>query len=394
MGLLKQGALLILPLGGLLLGGCEESRRPAQTEAAKPVPAARTDSSAASRPGARPPLSRLPYVAWYGPRDTAAAPQTRLIVIAGRRWQVRTSALADSSRRLAFPVKQAGYPDTVEQGVEVAYQFGLRNEAGQRQFRKTLHKTDFKAQVYGSLRTVSLAVAPEFLGYWPARHTLVFSVPFIRDGTDEGLTVPVLLDATTGGVLHQGRGNALMNDCSCWPALTADGQTFLAGRELLAADGHAVSLERPRLSLAATRILSDSAFLVAYENPINPEVEPVLSPNNVFVVNQKGKVLKRFTFHGTDPTHGSGGYSLQHQFLPATQTHYLFDGTANSFTLLKRDTPTLIQQISARQMVRYHAPKRRSEVKLEFLPDAGPSADLYVDTLTQKTRCTLTRLPR
>ena len=240
--------------------------------------------------------------------------------------------------------------------------------------------------VYGALRTVAVASPPRFLHYWPARRALCFEVSFGREETDEGLDVLVLLDAKTGQLLHLAAEKAFMNDCDCWPTLTPDGQTLLAGKELLRATGQVISLEHPGRVVAGTRVLNDTTFLVAYESD---QVNEVVERNNTLLLNRQGKVMQHFTFHGTDRSQSSGGFSLAYTFLPATQTTYLFDNAALAFILLPSARPQALHRISIGQLQPFKLPRRSAEVELTFEPDDGASAKLYVDTLSLQVRGTI-----
>jgi len=244
-----------------------------------------------------------------------------------------------------------------------------------------LRKTDFAQAVYGSLRTVALAAPPAFLAYWPARRALIFEVSFGREDTDEGLDVLVLLDVATGRVQHLGAKKAFMGSCDCWPTLTPDGQTLLAGEEILRANGQVTVLTKAGRAVAGTRIITDSTFLVVYERDAGHALA-----SNARLVSRTGRVARRFTFHGTDPGMSSGGYSLAAAFLPATNTHYLYDGSTHVFTLISVNKPAALRQLPAAQLARFQLPQRPSEKRLEFEQDDMPSAALYVDTLTQQLR--------
>ncbi|MGI4863258.1 MAG: hypothetical protein ACRYFZ_04995 [Janthinobacterium lividum] len=286
--------------------------------------------------------------------------------------------------------KENHQPATVEKGADVQYSFQLLDQQGRPHFTRQLHKADFAHVVYGGLRTVAVASPPTYLGYWPARKALVFEVGFVREDTDEGLLVLVLLDATTGRVLHLAAEKPYMGSCDCWPTLAHDGRTLLAGEELLAANGQIVSLTKNGRVVAGTRIINDSTFLVVYESG-DMSGNQVLS-HNAQLVGRTGRVLRTFTFHGTDSNWSSGGYSLETAFVSATETNYLFDGRTTIFTLIPANRPSEVQQLRAGQLVRFQSPQRATEKKLEFEYNDMPTAALYVDTITQKLRYADTRI--
>ncbi|WP_198988966.1 hypothetical protein [Hymenobacter sp. BT559] len=366
---------------GLLLIGCE-TRQPVATKPKQLVPSMLPASSVEQVPRQLPasPM-RAP---WIDTGDTSAT--RRLISLDGQRWLVRTAALPDSARQLSFPVpadKENHLAAYTEKGADVQYTFQLLGPQGQLRFITQLHKADFARVVYGSLRTVARAAPPVFLAYWSARRALIFETNFVREDTDEGLSILLLLDPVTGKVLHLSPGKEYMGSCDCWPTLTPDGQTLLTGKEILHATGQVFSLAQPQRAVAGTRILSDSTFLVAYEGD-NPE-----QANNAHLVNRNGQVKRRFTFHGTDSGMSGGGYSLAEALLPTTGTQYLWDGAAQLLTLVPVHQPAALRQIPAAQLVPFRAPQRPSERKLAFDYNDMPSSVLYVDTLTQQLRCTI-----
>lgn len=382
-------AFLRLAYLALLLTGCE-SHQPAGTVAKKTVtPPVATPKTVVS--------ARIPTTTMFGkiyagdtwiePADSSHGPP--VLQLAGQTWRVYTTAHPDSTRPLTLYApsgRSQRLPAISEVGVDVRYTFELRDAHGRPRFTRTLRKADFAGQVYEELRTVAGASPPVFLRYWPARGALCFEVNFGRPETDEGLIVLVLLDARTGKLLHLASEKAFMNDCDCWPTLTADGQTLLVGKELLHANGRVTTLVRPDKSIAATRLVNDSTFLVVYEGT-GPNESAGLA--NALLVNQKGQALGRFTFHGTGLSQSGGGFSLTSRFLPATQTSYLFDEVSSTFTLLPTARPLALRQLTARQLVPARPPRRPTEVALTFEPDYGPSATLYVDTLTQQVRGTV-----
>lgn len=390
-----------IALLGLLLAGCE-ARQSTVREAVVAAPAARSQPAVPARVASRVPQVpvQLPVAwrlgsglgqhliygrAWVDDGDTSAA-RLRL-VLDGQTWRVHTTAEADSARPLSFAVaadKAHQLPATVEKGADVRYTFQLLDAHGQPRFTRQLRKADFAREVYGTLRTVASAAAPAFLGYWPARRALLFHVNFVRDETDEGVAVLLLLDATTGRVVHKAAENVFMGGCDCYPTLAPDGQTLLAGEELVRRRQPAVSFTRSDRAVAGTRIVNDSTFLVVYESG-NPNAPDQL-PDNAELISRAGKVRRRFTFHGTDAGWSGGGYSLETEFMPATGTHYLYDGSTRVFTLIPVRQPTALQQLPAAQLQPFRSPQRGSEVRLEFEKDDMPSAALYVDTLTQQLR--------
>jgi hypothetical protein len=320
---------------------------------------------------------------WIDTGDTSAT--RRRFTLDGQRWLVRAAALPDSTRSLSFLVpadKENHLAAYLEKGVDVQYTFQLLDSQGKPRFTTQLRKADFAKVVYGSLRTVSLAAPPVFLAYWPARRALVFETSFVREDTDEGMKVLLLLDPVTGRVLHISPGKEHMGSCDCWPTLTPDGQTVLTGQEILHATGQVVSLTQPQLTVAGTRVLSDSTFLVAYEGD-NPE-----QANNTYLVNRTGQARRRFTFHGTDREMSGGGYGLTEVLLPTTGTQYLWDGATRVLTRIPVRQPMALQQIPGTQLVPFRAPQRPSERKLEFDYNGMANAIVYVDTLTQQLRFT------
>ncbi|MGI4872363.1 MAG: hypothetical protein ACRYFX_14445 [Janthinobacterium lividum] len=363
-----------------LLAGCETRQRAATSAPAAPVAAA--PAPAAMQVPRQPPaptMANLPM--WANTSDTNA---TRLrLTLDGQPWRVHTAAQADSSHPLTFRIpadKENHVPAIVEKGAEVQYIFQLLDPQGRPRFTTRLHKADFAQAVYGSLRTVAIAAPPDFLAYWPARRALVFEVGFGRDETDEGLDVLVLLDAATGRVLHLTLGKAYMGSCDCWPTLTPDGQTLLTGQEILRATGQIIPLAKNARAVAGTSILNDSTFLVVYEGE-----NPTLA-NNAQLVGRTGRVMRRFTFHGTDRGMSGGGYRLAAALVPTTGTHYLWDGATHVLTLIPVRNPTALRQLPAARLVPFLAPQRPSEKKLEFVYNDLPDAVLYVDTLTQQLR--------
>ena len=371
---------LLLPLLPLLLAGCES--HPAATSEAAAPPRPPAPVAATRQVPRQPPALTMSHLAkWITTGDTSAT--RRLLTLDGQPWRVRTTALADSTHPLTFQIpadKENHQPALLEKGTEVQYTFQLLDPQGLPRFTTHLHKADFAKEVYGSLRTVATAAPPIFLAYWPARRALVFEVGFGREDTDEGTEVLVLLDATTGRMLHRTPGKSYMGSCDCWPTLTPDGQTLLTGQEILRANKQIISLTQPQRDVAGTLVLNDSSFLVVYEGDV-PDMA-----NNAHLVSRAGQIVRQFTFHGTDPTMAGGGYHLAAALLPATGTHYLWDGAAHVFTLIPVRKPTSLQQLPAARLVPFRAPQRASEKKLEFEYNDSPSTALYVDTLTQQLR--------
>lgn len=353
----------------ILLAGCE-ARQPTATSAP-----------------ARLPLGRNAYQVWDGAVDAGDALPG--LTLDGRRWRVRTAAVADSTHFFTFTNRaDKSRPLGIERGPQVSYAFQLLDEAGHPRFTKQLRKADFLAQADGGLVAVAGASPPSFLGYWPAHQALAFDVCFARDGTDDEQFVLLLLDARTGRLLHLAPGQEALNSSNCPPTLTANGQTLVAGNKLIGANGQVVSLARPRLSVAATRVLNDSTFLVIYETgPLN-ERAPT---HQAHLLSRQGQTIRQFSFHGSEDC--GSGFRLAHEFLPATQTHYLFDDAARAFTLVPRANPAAMQQVPVAWLTVFEAPRRAAEVELKFLPNCGPSASLYVDTLTRQLRCAFTPDP-
>lgn len=384
-------AISTLCLAASLIG-CETRHQPAAAhkQATQPPP-----TPVAPKPPAPKPTVKHTVTAafgnvyygqvWFGSEDTSRV--VPRLTLDGQLWQVQTAAQTDSTHQLRFAVpadKENHQPATVEVGAEVQYTVRLLDQHGRPRFSRQLRKADFAHAVYGSLRTVAVASAPTYLGYWPARRALAFEVRFGRDETDEGVFVLLLLDGATGRVLHLAAEKPYMGSCDCWPTLAPNGQTLLAGEELLLATGQVISLARRGREVAGTRIINDSTFLVVYESG-DPNGERVLTQNTQ-LINRKGQLRRTFTFHGTDSNWASGGYSLEAAFVPATGLNYLFDGRTATFTLIPAARPAALQQLRARQLTRFQPPQRASEKKLEFEYNDTPTATLYVDTVTQKLR--------
>ncbi|GEM_PF-2367437 len=382
----------IASLVGLVLTACE-TRQPVVTAHKQPIKPPHLETAAkpvVSKTGADSTIASVFGKIYYGqillpaPDASQALPH---LLLDKQLWRIRTAAQADSAHPLTFTEaadKENHLPATVEKGVDVQYAFQLLDQRGHARFTKRMRKADFASVVYGGLRTVAPASPPTYLGYWPARRALVFNVNFVRGETDEGLQTLLLLDVTAGQVLHLAAEEAYMGSCDCWPTLTPDRQTLLAGEELLVATGRVISLTKSGRAVAGTRILNDSTFLVVYESG-DPSSDRLPS-HNAQLIDRTGRVKRTFTFHGTDTGWASGGYSLEAAFVPATGTHYLFDGRTTTFTMIPAGRPGALQQLRAEQLVRFRPPQRASEKKLEFEYNDTPSAALYVDTLTQQLR--------
>ena len=387
----------------LIVGGCEARKSAAELGAASSAP---LDSgrATAAQPAAVPAIDTTAAAfrrLGEGLDSVAGLPAVRLD---GQVYRIRTEAQIDCRHRL-LPRRpfvwegpdSAGRPtrtfDALRDSIYEAHGYGcdarytvqlLAPGGGRPRFITTLRKTDFVAALELEPVAEALVVPPEFLGYLPQFHALAFAVPFNLDESDAGVAALVLLDASSGRRRYLTRyyfnsGGTGAN------ALTPDGRTLLLCYEILRADAPPVSLLRPRQEVAGTVLINGQTALVVYTDGYDANTQQPLPIRgaNAHLLDLSGRELAAFRFDGVS---GALGYQLNHHYLPATRTHYLYDDTNNTLRLIPRGQPQQHRLLPLRQLPPFAPPRRRTEVRFEFDPESGKHLTLYADTLSGKLR--------
>ncbi|MBF9223153.1 hypothetical protein [Hymenobacter ruricola] len=379
----------------LLLSGCDQKTAQRQeTVAQAPVYPAVADVPAAPLAA---PDTALPYRPLPGSFDSVQAPlQVR---INNADYRVQVSARADSAQPLRYVAPPNEFLDGSSEdstqrqaltGVEVVYTFRLLRANGQPQFVRQLKKSDFKAAVGEELAVEADVSVPVFSGYLPAFQALAFEISFYPPESDAGGQVLVLLDATTGKVLH--RELARWTDgCNSATVLSADGRTLLTSCEILQANGHVVNLEKANRTahrtIAGTLLVNDQTVLVVYGPGYdNHGREVPLKGPNATLMDTNGRVLKSFSLESID---GGLGSQMLARYLGSTQTHYLYDEAHGRLGVVPRSHPTGLRVLKLRQLPVFRAPQRPSEIELSFSTETGSEATFYIDTTSQQVRYSL-----
>lgn len=382
-------------------------------EARKPAATATTEARSAA-PNAAAPVPGRRYLA---AADTASPfPELSLgaqpdsvqglsaVRIAGQRCRVETSAQAEPNRRLPVPANAAVPADSAERaeyaaadsvhracvecgyGYDVAYTVRLLGPDGRPRFTTRLRKADFAAAMGREHVAQSAPDVPRLLAFLPAFNALVLEVGFFLDGTDDGGTALLLLDAATGRVRN-------ILDRYWWgagqggDALTPDGRALLTCYRILHADGRQVSLERKSQGwqVSATRLISPTTALVVYD-PSGFDNEGNKRPvrgDNAWLVDLNGRPLSKFGLAGLE---AEVGYGLRAAYLRPTRTHYLFDYATDALYLIPQDAPLKHRRLTLRQLSAFRPPQRPAEVSIGIRPATETDLRLYVDTLSGAVR--------
>lgn len=372
-----------LVVAGLLLAGCDRNSAHQQETAARVPPLASPAAAELPRPAASADVAG-PYVVLPGFGDSARA-ATR-IRINNQLYRVQTSAVADSTRPVRY-TPPAAAADSVsnppETGFEGVYTFRLVRPNGQPQFVRRLKKSAFAPQVGEDMAVISGVSEPLFLGYLPEFKALAFEVSLYPPDSDNGGELLLLLDASTGRVLHQGLAR-WTTGCNSSTVLSTNGRTLLTSSELLQANGHVTNLEKPGRTVAGTLLVNDQTALVVYGDGYDKRGQEVpLEGHPAELIDAKGHLLKALDLESIDA--GLGSKMLAH-YLGQTRTHYLFDEANGKLGLIPRDEPTKLQVLKINHIPRFRAPQRPGEVRIAFHTETGTQAAFYVDTASGKLR--------
>ncbi|MDB5233480.1 MAG: hypothetical protein JWR44_473 [Hymenobacter sp.] len=383
-----------LVAGLCLLASCDQHTAHRQETAAQaPPPAAETKPA--------PPLAMshdtgLPYTTLPGCFDSIQAPP--LVRINNEDYRVQIAARTDSAQPLRYTAPPAAFVDgSVEDstqrgtttGFEALYTFRLLQANGQPLFVRQLKKSDFKAAVGEDLAVEADMSVPVFSGYLPAFQALAFEINFYPPESDAGGQALLLLDATTGKVLHQGLAR-WTGGCNSASVLSANGRTLLTSCEILQANGHVTNLEKnsraASRTIAGTLLVNDQTVLVVYGPGYDKRGrEMPLTGPNAAMLDASGHVLKSFRLESTD---GGLGSQMLTRYVSQTHTHYLYDEANGKLGVVPRDHPTQLQVLKLRQLPVFRAPQRPTEVRMFFSTETGGEAAFYVDTLSRQLRYT------
>lgn len=390
--LLRQGLLLnlmrscFLLFALLWLAGCD-SKPAAQLPSSPSLPPAAAPAVAAV---ARPRTLALadtatPYTTLPGTGDTVQA-ATR-ILIKGNWYRLQTSAQTDSARPLRFtypPSSDVNAPDSAQNntvtGFEGTYTFRLLRPDGTTQFLQTLKKSDFTKEIGEDMAVDAKPEPPVFSGYLPAFHALAFELGFYPMDSDAGGELLLLLDATTGRVLHQKMAR-WMGGCNSAMVLSADGRTLLTSLEILQANGRATPLDtKPGREVGGTLLVNGQTVLVAYlpgyDNKGNPL--PLKGPN-AELLDLSGRKLAAFNLESVD---GGLGYQMLAKYVGQTRSHYLFDDRNGKLGVVPAQRPTAARILKLNQLPVFRAPQRPTEVRIHFTTESSTDATFFIDTVS------------
>jgi hypothetical protein len=373
-----------LVVAGLLLAGCDRNPAHQQETVARVPPLAAPAATEVQRPAVA--ADAGPYTILPGFGDSTRA--TTRIRINNEPYRVQTSAVVDRTQPVRYtPPPTAAADDSVantpETGFEGIYTFRLVRPDGQPQFVRRLKKSAFAAQVGEDMAVISGVSKPLFLGYLPEFKALAFELSLYPPDSDNGGELLLLLDASTGRVLHQGLAR-WTTGCNSSTVLSSNGRTLLTSSELLQANGHVTNLEKPGRTVAGTLLVNDQTALVVYDDGYDKQGQEVpLEGPPAELIDAKGHLLKALNLESTDV--GLGSKMLTH-YLGQTRTHYLFDEANGKLGLIPRDQPARLRVVKLNHLPRFRAPQRPGEVRIAFHTETGTQAAFYVDTVSGKLR--------
>ena len=376
----------LVAAGLLLLAGCDQNTASRQE---KPPRKTRvlTDADVVPPP-AVPADTARPYVALPGFADAVQA--SPLVRILNEDYRIQLSARLDSARPLRYvPPPQPGTDpadstqNSASTGFEGFYTFRLLRADDKVQFVRQLKKTSFSDAVSPDLAVEADVTMPVFSGYLPAFRALAFEINFYPPESDAGGQALLLLDAATGRVRHQSMAR-WTGGCNSGSVLSADGRTLLTSCEMLQANGHVTTLEKPGRQVQGTLLVNDETALVVYGPGYDRRGREVpLKGPNAQLLATNGRVLKSFTLMSID---GGLGSHMLSAYVRQTRTHYLYDETNNQLGIVPRDHPTQVQVLKLRQLPAFRAPRRPTEVRFAFDTEMGTKATFYVDVATGRIR--------
>uniref|UniRef100_UPI000AC821A3 hypothetical protein n=1 Tax=Hymenobacter sp. AT01-02 TaxID=1571877 RepID=UPI000AC821A3 len=282
-------------------------------------------------------------------------------------------------------------------GPDGRYIITLTAATGQRVFRRELKKADFYRVAVPDMVVVSEPHPPRFLGYFPQLGGLAFWQDINIPNSDVGGYIFMLLDMQ--GELRElhfgnqfGEGRA-----DCEPQPSPNGRALLTCSQLLRVGQPPLRLQKPQADIALARFLSDSTLLTIYSYgeyqmaraKDGTETMEFVVPNqlqrapNAFVQTIQGRVLTSFRYQGFSV---GMGYLVPRHYVWQNQTYYLLD-EAKGLRLLNKQDPTLTQEVAFRQMSKFRAPRRPTEVRFrienfEFYADKSHPAQVRYRRLT------------
>ncbi|MBF9237015.1 hypothetical protein I2I05_06365 [Hymenobacter sp. BT683] len=376
----------------LCLAGCDQKSTsqqeaaPPQTTPAPPAPAA----IAPPRPLAFADTA-APYTTLPGFFDSVkVAPQVR---INGTVFRLQTTAQTDSTRPLRYALPPTAYVDgstddstqsNVVTGFEGTYTFRLLRPDGKPQFVQKLLKSAFGAAVGKDMAVEAAAMPPVFSGYLPAFNALAFELSFYPPDSDAGGELLLLLDATTGRVIHKELAR-WMSGCNSETALSPNGRTLLTSTEILQSNGRSTEIDNiPGREVAGTLLVNDQTVLVAYTGGYDNKGEhlPLKGPN-AELMNLNGRRLAAFNLESID---GGLGSRMLSKYVGQTRSHYLFDEANGKVGIISAEKPVPARILKLSQIPIFRAPLRPTEVRIHFAIETGTRAAFYIDTVSGNLR--------
>lgn len=374
-------------IAALLLTACETRHSAATTEA--PRPEVTTDSAATVAASVQ--LFGVadtaePYPGWYGQPDSARVVQVQLD---GKTCYISTAIEIESARQITLPAPavSANTPPDTLRGPQAHYTIVLRNAQQQPVFTRHLTKQVFADIIHPSYVTEAEASKPSYVGYWPQAHALVFSCGFVMPESDDGISTLLLLDATTGRLLHSMHSNYYGGaDLAGEAVLAPTGAVLLTAYALLYPDGRRKSLERRGYDVAGACFINEQTILVDYEPTDVKEGQSRAALAQTVLLNLQGKTLKTLSFSGNGE--GGLGYTLMGAYVRQTRTHYFYDERAHALLQVPQDQPLQAKQQPLTALQQFQSPQRATEVKFDFHLESGVGERiiLWADTVSGQIR--------
>ncbi|SFQ57946.1 hypothetical protein [Hymenobacter arizonensis] len=377
------------------LAGCEQKKAALQQEDAPPQNT--LAEAAAAAPIAQPRSlafadTAAPYTTLPSFYDSVkASPQVR---INGTLYRLQTTARTDSTRPLRYtdptmasqdgPGTDSTQSNTIT-GFEGTYTFRLLRPDGKTQFVKKLRKSDFAAEVGKDMVVDATTMLPVFSGYLPAFNALAFELGFYPEGSDAGGEALLLLNATTGQVIHKqmARWNS---GCNSAAVLSPNGRTLLTSTEILQANGRATPIDnKSGRSVGGTLLVNDQTVLVAYAPGYDNRGNQVeIKGPNAELMDLNGRKLASFALESIN---GGLGTQMFSKYVRQTRSHYLFDEANNKLGIISADNPVPARLLKLSEIPVYRAPQHPTEVRIHFETESGTRAAFYIDTVSSNLRC-------